>query len=966
MSLEVTWSDDVRRFHEFDADAVARASKHSSPPDVSWPAHKDRPRADFDAAAAIARWDAFLKDHGAFSANAWRERDAAVNALKAIAEELWERDGRLGEQEANFWFHVFTSTDLFDDHANPERAALDEASWRAGDATLYDAETARARLVAFNDARVQSRNYWSIYTFLWIGWFLDAMLEPAEVVRAVCEAFASPEAARVLTKISPYPVEHEVSQARVAALDAYLTVDASRSWGSNDQSAVGALLAHIPSTKIARDLVEVSLGKRVYDDGVPLWVHFQRVDDDKLSLKHLVRTSAALTSWQEQNEGLVPSRLVAFFLHFGYDGLPGVTKLMRTKGQKHNLDETLPHFAKIHAPEMAPALYELEGKAEAKGMHREILLREGANAVLGLITLAKSRGKKRDFALELLREYAVNGHTELIERLLPQAPKAAQKVVREQLLDGLDDALASAPEELSLDAIPEALKPIVDLPADATIPDKMDASLFPPLVLRESGARLPDAFSERLVAALELKYSSYRSGARTRDEWQYANADTPTKRAAVDALGSVRALLDPVGADAFWQNVCDQDVADSRWSMSPMTLMSVIELGSEAAYQRLELGMRNRSSGFSEYTARIAMDALVESGEQAAWAALQEASVRTQNRRLRENAEYKLNQLRTERGWTLGELHDRLVPTCRLDERGTRTFDYGGRQFELVFQGAFDVALTDSDGKRYDRLPPARKSDDRAMVKAAKADFKITKEQIRLVVDGQTRRLEDDLITARAWDTAQWREDVLSHPLLRHFARTLIWGIYEGHELQSTFKPDTDGACMDADFDEVEIPDDATIRIAHPLELDAHQIAEWESVLADFELQQPFDQLHRDTYPAESLAESLEWANQHVRHWRLWDGLKKTRRWKGLIKRTKGTKRKYGERALGESGFKARICFDKGAWSLGKGEEQPADGLYFFEADASVTPDNILDPTTDLPERVVSEVVRELKDAFAQ
>lgn len=97
----------------------------------------------------------------------------------------------------------------------------------------------------------------------------------------------------------------------------------------------------------------------------------------------------------------------------------------------------------------------------------------------------------------------------------------------------------------------------------------------------------------------------------------------------------------------------------------------------------------------------------------------------------------------------------------------------------------------------------------------------------------------------------------------------------------------------------------------------------------------------------------------------MYEGLKKTRRWDGLIKRTKSSKRKFGARDLGESGFKTRICFHKGAWTLTKGQEQPPDGLYFFRADSKPEPDAILSPETDLPERVVSEVIREIRDAFA-
>ncbi|MEK8174305.1 DUF4132 domain-containing protein [Streptomyces sp. M19] len=49
------------------------------------------------------------------------------------------------------------------------------------------------------------------------------------------------------------------------------------------------------------------------------------------------------------------------------------------------------------------------------------------------------------------------------------------------------------------------------------------------------------------------------------------------------------------------------------------------------------------------------------------------------------------------------------------------------------------------------------------------------KKDVRTVATAQVRRLEDAMVAGRGWTTAEFRELFVSHPLLSHLVRRLVW-----------------------------------------------------------------------------------------------------------------------------------------------------------------------------------------------
>src|SRR6185503_7071360 len=99
----------------------------------------------------------------------------------------------------------------------------------------------------------------------------------------------------------------------------------------------------------------------------------------------------------------------------------------------------------------------------------------------------------------------------------------------------------------------------------------------------------------------------------------------------------------------------------------------------------------------------------------------------------------------------------------------------------------------------------------------------------------------------RRWSAAEFRTLFAEHPLLWHVVRRLVWITEDG----LGFRLAEDRTCADVNDDVVELPEDAVVGIAHPLDL-ADALDRWAEVFADYEILQPFPQLGR---PVHALSE---------------------------------------------------------------------------------------------------------------
>jgi len=201
-----------------------------------------------------------------------------------------------------------------------------------------------------------------------------------------------------------------------------------------------------------------------------------------------------------------------------------------------------------------------------------------------------------------------------------------------------------------------------------------------------------------------------------------------------------------------------------------------------------------------------------------------------------------------ELGISIEELADRIVPTLGFDANMEQIFDYGNRSFKVELNNHLELSVYDAKGKQLKNMPAPGKTDDQVQAPKANKAFKEMKKQLKTVVASQRLRLEQALSTERKWTKEAWEKLFVENPIMHCFAMSLIWGIYDGLTLQTSFRYMEDGTFNTVDEEELEIPENAMIGLVHPSELEQELIAGWKEQLSDYEVTQPFEQLERTVY----------------------------------------------------------------------------------------------------------------------
>jgi hypothetical protein len=209
-----------------------------------------------------------------------------------------------------------------------------------------------------------------------------------------------------------------------------------------------------------------------------------------------------------------------------------------------------------------------------------------------------------------------------------------------------------------------------------------------------------------------------------------------------------------------------------------------------------------------------------------------------------------LEKFRVEESLSEDELADRIVPDLGLDARGTMLFDYGARSFRAGFDEELLPFVIDASGTRAASLPRASKTDDAEKVAGAQALWQSLKAETKALSAEQIRRLERAMITRRAWDRAAFERYFLTHPLMQHLARRLVWCVLDATRtaLVHTFRIAEDRSLSNDEDAPCSLADDARIGVVHPIDLTEAQRARWSTILSDYQIIQPFQQIGRDIF----------------------------------------------------------------------------------------------------------------------
>ncbi len=924
-----------------------------------WPA-QDEPR-PFDREHCIALY-----------LDALRAQTSIYRPLGAVNKVLGDVKGILGvlsQEEARFWLRVFGKVG--------REELLESIQMRQGQGVDVDRDTStfegyvRARLVALDvsspmdskevcdniehllyegDREGFNRMCYASYFITTLAQCIRAEFGVVEGLRVICEAFNMREYGRMFQAFgSTEGHEQQVCE----MLRDFVQVD----------DTLGNTLNHYIWAEVLDRCPDREL----------LGIARERIAQRRHQVGHILQRLPMLhehpddiiADYKYYRVPMGPRQVLDFYARFGEESLDDLLALISNRAHKARRPELAQALWPVANEKLAGWMLALAQDEKTREAARHWLHGEGVHATLGLMRIVKSRGKRRNQAITELREIARIGHVEEIRGLLPHVKSAtARELIQKEVLDFeheevelavADELPGWATEILAFDWIESE-----EVEKNTTFFALDDA----PAVLLDdgSGHALPTDVLARLVVLGERIFPRDKRRGKAGPERDAREARQVMCR---EMLARVR-----VGVEGETLGCWLWHLLEMWWSKKMefehgACVALIGYCASDVEVTSLFPKFRSASKWFGSYDvkrhAREAITGLGVVGTVTSWMLLDELAKHARSQWMLDHARKVTRQLRAEHELSEQMWQDRIVSNAGLDERGTRVFDYGPRRFELRFRGAFDVEFVDEQGKHFTRLPPARKSDDVDCVKGARADYKAVKAQLEQVIRSQTVRLERAMAQMQSWSEQDWWEFVAGHPLLRHFARKLVWVKKTRGEADVYFRCTEDGATLDVDYEEVAWSGGACVMLMHPAELDMEALQQWVEVFADYEIVQPFEQLEREVYaPAHHVLDDLVELLRTRRSWR-WNLARMDRYGEETYWQMK--QESYEVVAIWHDygPWRLMVACDEAAWT-GKARKRHGKGVYVLRLEESEIGSVV--PLSEVPGRVYSEAFRESRRFF--
>ena len=312
-------------------------------------------------------------------------------------------------------------------------------------------------------------------------------------------------------------------------------------------------------------------------------------------------------------------------------------------------------------------------------------------------------------------------------------------------------------------------------------------------------------------------------------------------------LAVVREIADPTSLAEFAWALLGAWQAMDMPPREAWVLTALGWFGDDDTARRLAPLIRAWPGEGGHHRAVAGLDVLAELGSDIALMQLHQISQKVKFKALKTRAQEKIAQIAESLDLTADQLSDRLVPDFGLDAEGGLWLDYGPRRFRVGFDEQLKPVVADEAGVRRKDLPPPNAKDDKELAAASRKHFSGLKKDVRNVAAEVIRRLESAMATGRTWTAVEFRELLLDHPLVWHITRRLVWLEGPQDSVRTSFRVAEDRTLATVGDDEFELPEQARIALAHPLQL-GEELAAWAEVFADYEILQPFAQLGRPVY----------------------------------------------------------------------------------------------------------------------
>ncbi len=490
----------------------------------------------------------------------------------------------------------------------------------------------------------------------------------------------------------------------------------------------------------------------------------------------------------------------------GYGALEGLERAFHRQSWAPWAMEIAACFDLVEAPEMVPILLRLMAQRRAEDIPKRWLARNPVHVVIALAPQVLAGDAA---AIQRVRGIARTAGEAFAAALpcLPADQAAAVRAVQ---------TASSAPPGSAVDpaAIPWFAAAGKGLRAGELPPWAAPADLPP---IRCAGGQLGEAETLRVLHAMRSPASGGRLLAALKE-----HAD--------------RQSLDAFAWEVFeaWQH--DASPSAQRWAMTALG-----DLGGDASAIRLAALIRVWPGQRLAARASAGIEVLRRIGSDAALSEIQGLTSRLRFKGLKAKASEALLAIAADRGLSLDELGDRIVPDCGLDEHARRSF--GSCTCQLGCDGRITVA--DATGGKIASFPkpgPEASPDELSMA----AEWRFFSQQLKATWTAQVARLERCMAARRRWTAADFARFVVAHPVMSRLARGLVWAAWSGPVMRC-FRLDEDGQTVDLDDAPVVLEGSEALSLPHPLQLDKAERGRWGQQLVDHGLTQPFRQLLRPT-----------------------------------------------------------------------------------------------------------------------
>lgn len=521
----------------------------------------------------------------------------------------------------------------------------------------------------------------------------------------------------------------------------------------------------------------------------------------------------------------VPQAIRAWLANTELSGLDMIQQCILAQTSPRRSEELVRALGCAVSPVVAPLMLEIMVSSRGGAVAKDWLDMHPHESLTGLIPLAEGRGKTAELAQSYLKGLIHAGKGNLIEQY-------ADARLRARLFGKTPNQETPAFDDTnSPDWLKTHTKAIHRF-SQADIERTLDLDRLPSLIIENR------AFNETQIEAVILMFLLSQS------------KNAKAKETALEFAAALKTHGTALNLDQFAWAIVDGWITAGTPPRERWMLNSIKLLGSDQVVSRLYTVVREWAAQKKTSMVRIGLECMALIGSDVALTQLFRLEQILPIKSYRVQARKQINNILTVRNMTEDQLGDRIVPDCGLDADGNHTFDYGTRRFHFLMNNELIPMIREENGTQHKPrpdLPKPTTRDDAEKAEFAQNEWKLIKKQIRDTAKVQALRLERALVDQRRWTWEEFNKFFLSHPFMRHFAQSFVWGCY-APELAASFRLNHDYAFTDAHDHSIEPDQNAQIGLVHPIQLADAERSAWGELFADYEIIPPFSQIGREIF----------------------------------------------------------------------------------------------------------------------